>query len=812
MSKARRVYPQEFRLTAVRWLNTEGLTVAELASELHVSTSSLYRWRAEYGGQIGTDGSQKPITLARSGDLSKGHLLHNRRFSCQVWDGEKWADQGELALFENTGFLQGEKLYNLYYHPETQSVIYSFGKGDAHRSGRLYMTQDHRAFSGTMQRGAMGSLLMVHGTIAPTVFNTQREKKSTSQFVDWQTFTLGSEWVDEQTGKILKAIFLLGSTDISNRTAVTNVHQWQTTIQMQPDTNPFGGQDQFTIVVDYRGQSFVGTYTDENGTVYDWKGTAQDASTQATTADAASFVALDGKPQLQPVHPMFMTAAARAADDTGPDLSIQDLMNVSSINSVVVKGQTQVLDTAQVQTGKYFQSILINSLTGTDSQGNTWISDFFGDKQPLPANVQTVMDAHQPFYQATAVMNLGQMLHDSLLNDPAHKDVVARIDNDKLAAAWKALGTNKDYAAQSSALYIEGYRDGVPGIQPYLGDNAKNWADQLYNQITSDDFLNTWAVQVASEEFKNVKQQMYEWYVQLLVLDPDNVDQANQMLSTTFAVVIGSAFNQTKWTEDLKPYLSQAIQNMLEGDTTLFQDAILQHNAEAMREILKKMISGFDSQEEFLDQLVNALNIWANMPANANRSVVRAGPDLAEMFDVFKTIRVQAGQVLTSLMFAAGAGYLIYELVADKDLNPVQEIGLGLLATGFVVKSIEKLLATQLGAWFSKPLEEGASRFTRVAKNIGKWFTEGGVEVDNWATKLLGKSSAEFFAARLGPALAVVGIAVAAWQLAQDIEVGDVRDIVFDSLNTFFALGDLVFIGLEMFSFAWAGPVGLALA
>jgi hypothetical protein len=39
-----------------------------------------------------------------------------------------------------------------------------------------------------------------------------------------------------------------------------------------------------------------------------------------------------------------------------------------------------------------------------------------------------------------------------------------------------------------------------------------------------------------------------------------------------------------------------------------------------------------------------------------------------------------------------------------------------------------------------------------------------------------------------------------------------VRDIVFDAINTFFALADLVFIGLELVSFAWAGPVGLAVA
>lgn len=810
MSKTNMVYSEGFRLEAVRRSFGDGLTIAALARELHISASSLYRWRYKYGYQNGSP--KQPIKLARSGNLTEAHLLHNRLFTCQKWDGEKWVDLGNLAMFENTGFLNNEKLYNLHYHKPTQSVTYSFGKGGDHRAGRLFMTEDHRAFSGSIQMNASAQPLMVRGTIAPTVFNTQREQHTTSEFVDWQTFTLGAEWVEQQGSRILKSIFMLGSDDISNRTAVTNVHQWQTTIQMMPDTNPFGGQDSFTIVVDYQGQTFVGTYTDDAGTVYDWKGTAQAPSKAQTTANAANFVAIDGKPQPQPVQPMALTAEVRAADDVGPDLSVQDLMNISSINSVVVNGQTKVVDTAQVQTGKYFQAILINSLTGTDNNGNTWISDFFGDTQPIPDGVQQVMNNHLAFYQAKAVMNMGQMLHDSLDTDPNHKADVDRIDNDKLATAWKGLGTDKDYAAQSSELYIQGYKDGVAGIQPYLANNPKQWADQLYNVITSDDFLNVWAVQVASEEFKNVKQQMYEWFVQLSVLDPDNTDRPNQMLSTTFAVVLGVNFGKAQWTEDLKPYLAQAIQNMLDGDTSIFQDDILKNNAEAMRETLKEMISGFDTQEEFVDQLVNALNIWANKPENAGARVVQAGPSLADMFNVPKTILKEAGKVLGSLLYAAAAGYLIFQMVDDQDLNPVQEIGLGLLATGFVVKSIEKLMATQIGNWFRTGVEDGAGRFTKVAKTIGKWFTEDGLEIDNWATRLLGKSSAEFFAKRLGPALAVVGIAISAWQLAEDIKVGDVRDIVFDAINTFFALGDAVFIGLELFSFAWAGPVGIALA
>ncbi|NIP53104.1 MAG: hypothetical protein GWN61_03305, partial [candidate division Zixibacteria bacterium] len=70
----------------------------------------------------------------------------------------------------------------------------------------------------------------------------------------------------------------------------------------------------------------------------------------------------------------------------------------------------------------------------------------------------------------------------------------------------------------------------------------------------------------------------------------------------------------------------------------------------------------------------------------------------------------------------------------------------------------------------------------------------------------------EFFAKRLGPALAIVGIVISAYFLYKAIESGDIASIIFESINTFFMLADAVFIGLELMSFAWAGPVGFAVA
>ncbi len=767
-------------------------------------------------------------TLATSGNLKQAYLLHNRLFSYQELEDGKWVDKGNLALFENTAFLNNEKLYHVHYHKPTESVHYSFGKGENHRSGRFFFSEEHLAFTGTVH-SSDGTLTAVRGNLRETVFNTQRKLQSESTYTDWETFTLGTEWVGEGPNRKLKSIFKLGSQDISKRTAVVDIRQWETTINMMKDNNPLGGgRDSFTIVVDYQGHKFKGTYTDKEGIVYDWQGTVQEHSIANNIADFTSFMAIDTAPR-EIIHLMAFTAADRATADNGPDISVQDLMNVSSVTQVEVKGETKVLDMAQVQTGKYFQSILINSLD------QKWIDDFFGDKRSFPEGVQKVMDAHQKFYKDKAVMNLGQMIHDNFGTVERDKNIVKKIDNDKLDKAWKALGKDPDYGTQSSELYIQGYKDGVPGIQPYLANDPKGWAKRLYENITSEDFVSMWAVQVASDQFKNVQHQLYEWYVQLSVLDPDPIDPnsndpnatyATQMLYDTFPVVLGAVFNQTKWDDSLKPFLEKAIQNMQEGNTD-FADEMVKNNAEEIKKTFQQMVTTFDTIEEFTDQIINAMNIWQNR--NPGQAMIDAGDDIydgiAQMFQregrsparrVWDNFKDVGGKIFSSLAYATGAGFLIYQIASGQDLNPIQDISLGLLATGFMVKSIDKLLATGIGKWLRTKIEGGVSKIAEFAKDLTKWFSKEGIAAETatgkLVSKVLGKNATEFFAKRLGPVLAVFGIVISAIDLYKAIKTGDVRDTVFEAVNVFFALADLVFIGFELAGFAWAGPVGLAIA
>jgi len=775
-------------------------------------------------------------SLATSGNLSAAPLLHNRLYSCQVLDGDQWVDLGPLALFENTAFLNDEKLYNVHYHEPTSSVRYSFGKGDNYRAGSLNFTDDHLAFVGTTNWRGMDSVA-VRGNLDLTVFDTQRKLKSdsTAPYEAWQTFTLGTEWVDQQSSKVLVPVFKLGDRDISNRTAVTKVVKWQTTIEMVESQDMMSpGKDKFEIVVDPLGQQFSGTYTDRSGTVYDWKGTAQRASVAQNSARVADFALKDGPPLDQVVPPAEFRALLGGSNEGGPDLHIQDLLTVSALQNVTENGKTFTRDNAQIKTGQYLQDMLIDSLD------QKWIVDFFGDRRILTTNVEKIRVKHEPFYKKIAVMNLGQMIHDNFGTDERHKQIVARIDAEKLKKAWKDLGTDKDYAAQSTELYVEGYRDGVPGIRPYLENNPKGWAKQLFDTLTSDQFIQMWKIQISSKNFSDVQKQIYEWWVQLTVLDPD-ANYPTRMLHTMFAAATTTKFSDVKWQADMVPYLAEAIENMLKGDPELARKMGLTEHVAETQQTLQRVINSFQSTEQFVGFLVNFLTIWAGLSKNADAPIMNAPddyilwqdePTMAEkIWEKFsgaasggKKFWGETGakicNLFKSIFYAAGAGFLIYQIVSGGirgTLNPIEGIGLGILAIGLLVKTVESLVALGVGAWLME--KWGPTGATKDAfETMGKWF-RGELQTDNIWTKVLGKSSADSFAKRLGPIAAMLGLGLAIWILTTAVKGGVVSEIVFSTVNTLFAtvqagLGivELVINVMSWQEIWWMGPVGLLVA
>jgi hypothetical protein len=270
----------------------------------------------------------------------------------------------------------------------------------------------------------------------------------------------------------------------------------------------------------------------------------------------------------------------------------------------------------------------------------------------------------------------------------------------------------------------------------------------------------------------------------------------------------------------MAPYLAKVIQNILNGDTSALRDEMLKNNAEAVRKVVQQMVSSFDTVEQFAGKISDFMTTLALR----QRPAAAAGEDVYDAFRTFwqqadppeltrwETFKEMAPKVFGAILYAAGAAFIIYQLVTGQGINPIEAVSLGLLSTALILKSIEKLMALGIGTWLQRVLANGQGELRTFASKLASWFTEGGIQAESWAVKVFGKNSAEFFAKRLGPALALLGLAISAWMLANAIKTGDVPNIVFESLNVFFALGSVVLIGLKLFSVAWAGPVGLAIA
>jgi hypothetical protein len=194
---------------------------------------------------------------------------------------------------------------------------------------------------------------------------------------------------------------------------------------------------------------------------------------------------------------------------------------------------------------------------------------------------------------------------------------------------------------------------------------------------------------------------------------------------------------------------------------------------------------------------------------------------------IFRTWAEQTGKsralsALTGVAYMGAAGFLIYTIAAQSGQKTtpkqiVEDVNLGIVALAAFLKGVQKVFTLGLGAKIISWTGEDASGFQAFAKNIATWFSEDGAIAAESAfgkamTKIFGENISEFLGARLGPVLAVFGVVLSSWFLADAIMSGDVPNIVFEALNTVMALAGTIALGFELASFAWAGPVGIAIA
>jgi hypothetical protein len=756
------------------------------------------------------------LTVVKHG-LEDCRAAHRRIYAVESYENGKWTPYKDLVVTSEGVTIGGEQVDAIEYQGANHALVLRGKQSDATFSARIDLTECGSGFVGSMSLGTSRPV-SIRGAAIEAVYHTERQPQTDPKapYVKWDDFTIRTEWRDDE----LKVTYLLGQTDVSDRVRVTKVDRpkGETTLEMAPQLDPPFLQNQFVIVLTTASHSFAGTYTSEDGKVYNWRGGLSPKLAAARAAPLAAAAA-----------PRRVVRAAAAVDNK----KLQELDNISSIQIVIGPDNKQVtVDYAQTTCGDYFNKCLVNGLD------QKWIDGIYGHRYLLPEGVQKVFDDKKAYFQANAVLGTGQMLYDNLGTNERYKDLIKRVLPEKLRSSWEEMGKTKtegpSYEEVSNALYIQGYRDGVAAMDPFLKDNPEKWAEDYFNWLSEPDRIQTWQIQVASKMFDNVRQRMYEWYVKLQVLAP-NKDYGQRFLTIAYAALLGVNYSKSQWSEDLRPFLEATLKNARDGktDPSIMNDAE-RHVAEEIQEQIRQLIQIEDQIHSLVLGIADAITVYQNRKgarpltqlASDGEFQRLVGDQLqGEQYKAWSELsgKGKAGGVLMTMFYGATAGFLIYTIAtnASKPLTPkqiVEEISMGMLAMAITVKGAQKMMSLGVGRFlenFARGGEGGA--FRTFAGDIATWFKEGGKiipegKIGKAFVAIFGESAAEFMARRIGPAMAIVGVVLSAFILADAIKSGNVKDIVFEALNTFFALADLVFIGLELLSVSWAGPVGLAIA
>jgi hypothetical protein len=130
-----------------------------------------------------------------------------------------------------------------------------------------------------------------------------------------------------------------------------------------------------------------------------------------------------------------------------------------------------------------------------------------------------------------------------------------------MKTAWEDMGKSVTagvaYQKASSAPYIEGYRDGVTQMKPYLQDNPGKWAEEYFK-------------------------------------------------------LLGVNYSKSQWSEDLKPFLQAMIENAIAGKVDpAIMNEIQQQAAKENQEILKTLVNTLDTIVLLVDGIAAALTAYA---------------------------------------------------------------------------------------------------------------------------------------------------------------------------------------------------------
>lgn len=771
--------------------------------------------------------------LGKSGNLAAAKILHNRIYILYDLDHTADSEKTELVLFDDTAFLGGEKLYFVYFDELLRCVRYSYGKDAAHRAGSLYFSNDYLTVSGTVL-GADGRLRHVVGSTTETVFDavvTDSQGRQTTHTLTIGATTNPPKGSGQGKPGMLWPIYLLDGVDITRDTACSQVKQgtWETIIKKRygiTGFEPFANVS-FTICVDYTGTKFKGCYQEKSplygSTDYSFTGKAREESLRGNHAVDRDWRERDCEALERCPHPDNISMELRESCALASEPSLIELLNINPIETVVQNGKKIFIDHAQQKAMEYFQNILVRHLDPDT------IEAFFGSPPELAKNVQKISEDYDDFYKEYAVVNMAQILYDNCRNTGSKQQKAAcdRIKTDVIKERWNAAAEdNADYRGQANALYVEGYRDGVQSIAPYLAQGTQ-WAEAMAEYLKSNAFLNMWRVQISSLLYDNIKERIYGFYSKLLVLDGSESGQkrAQEVLGVLSSSVFTAGGFLAVYTEETEAAIKELLIAEIESVTKSPEK--LPDTIKELAQLYQDVVATFGSVHLFSAAFIKAIaKLARSTPQAAEASLVSlaplAGDELAQNNPGFKNLwnvtRTNICKLLGATLSMAGSAFMIYNMVTTGQKEKlsfediVLELSMGEVALMTLIKGCEYIMESKLGGWIAGKLANSATSFGRFAEGFSKWFTEEGISTESALARFFGKNSRTFCQRFLGPAMIITAIVLGSLVLADAIKTGETREIVLDALNLVALTGELVAWGVAMCGFTWAGPMGVAFA
>jgi len=746
-------------------------------------------------------------------------------FKLEVLQNDQWVDFKPLIINGDHVSFDGIQVEQFLYNDAVNSAALKFNVHGRSCHVNIFFSEEKRGFIGSYRNG-QGEDLVIRGSLAyKEIYDTHRrpcDAPSSSPYESWLPFAFETYWADfgDGSGYKLHAKYTLGDIDITDRTIVTHIHPATgcTTIELVPSLYPtFTEIDdaRFTIALEAGGRIFTGTLLDSG---QDFKFNGELADEIITEVNANYF---------RPLPAGAGSIRATAPVDSSGGLSVADLESVSPLTTMVDQNnKTFVYDAAQNIAGEYFNKCFPNGLE------DDWEKKLFGQRLDVPERVQNIFNQHLSFFRNNSVLGTGQILFSTLQDNIDYQSTMQRVSEPALQKGWKELSGSKDtgpeYQAVMNALYCEGCRAGMTAIQPYLQDTGTNWGQLYYDFVTSPTQLTQWRMQIASGTFTNTNERMYGWHTKLAILNPDGSELPGKMLGTVFAALLAVHFQQAYWDDTIEPLLLQVVENALSGTFDGFDD-IQNQLLEGNRNGLKEIIACYGGDAKlFCSQLAKAFKEYKKLkPTVPLTRIVTDHEFLTFIAPAFEgwaelTVKARFKKVMWGIAYGLGGAAIIWGIFmnSQKPLDfetAVQDMALGVMALGAVVESIQNVMSVGIGDWMRKYYMYNSGPVAEFAKDVATWFSKTGTVVPKgrsgkFFTAVFGDNVSNFFAKRIAPALAILGVVLCSVSLFQSIKAGDTAGIVFDSIYVFFALADLTLMFLAFGGFAWAGPIGLAVA